>query len=87
MAWVQIQNHYKPFFFDTILKTHLKIKLHIMFHCLACNTRLNNEFLNIKIICFGLSLPSFVNKNLGSSPGWWAATVATYCPSRPGELP
>ena len=19
--------------------------------------------------------------------GWWAATVATYCPSRPGELP
>ena len=20
-----------------------------------------------------------VNKNLGSSPGWWAATVATYC--------
>ena len=29
----------------------------------------------------------FVNKNLGSSPGWWAATVATYCASRPGELP
>ena len=29
----------------------------------------------------------FVNKNLGSSPGWWATTVVTYCPSRPGELP
>ena len=28
-----------------------------------------------------------VDKNLGSSPGWWAATVATYCPSRLGELP
>ena len=28
----------------------------------------------------------FEDKNLGSSPGWWAATVATYCPSRPGEL-
>ena len=28
-----------------------------------------------------------VDKNLGSSPGWWAATVATCCPSRPGELP
>ena len=21
---------------------------------------------------------------MGSSPGWWATTVATYCPSRPG---
>ena len=29
----------------------------------------------------------FVNKNLGSSPGWWAATVATYCPCRPGNSP
>ena len=24
----------------------------------------------------------FVDLDLGSSPGWWAATVATYCPSR-----
>ena len=29
----------------------------------------------------------FVAENLGSSPGWWAATVATYCPSRPGNYP
>ena len=29
----------------------------------------------------------FVDENLGGSPGWWAATVATYCPSRPEELP
>ena len=29
----------------------------------------------------------FEDKNLGSSPGWWAATVATYCPSRPGNYP
>ena len=29
----------------------------------------------------------FEDGNLGSSPGWWAATVATYCPSRQGELP
>ena len=28
----------------------------------------------------------FEDENLGSSPGWWAATVATYGPSRPGEL-
>ena len=25
--------------------------------------------------------------HLGSSPGLWAATAASYCPSRPGELP
>ena len=24
----------------------------------------------------------FVDLDLGSSSGWWAATVATYCPSR-----
>ena len=29
----------------------------------------------------------FKDEDLGSLPGWWAATVATYCPSRPGELP
>ena len=29
----------------------------------------------------------FEDENLGSSPGRWAASVATYCPSRPGELP
>ena len=29
----------------------------------------------------------FEDKNLGSSPGWWAATVATYSPSRPGNSP
>ena len=29
----------------------------------------------------------FEDEDLGSSPGWWAATVATYCPSRPRELP
>ena len=32
-------------------------------------------------------LPSFVDLDLGSSPGWWAATVATYCPSRMVEHP
>ena len=29
----------------------------------------------------------WVDLNLGSSPGWWAATVATYCPSRMVEHP
>ena len=28
----------------------------------------------------------WVDFDLGCSPGWWAATVATYCQSRPGEL-
>ena len=32
------------------------------------------------------SLIGFEDEDLGSSPGWWASTVATYCPSRPGEL-
>ena len=25
----------------------------------------------------------FEDESLGSSPGWWAATVVSYCPSRP----
>ena len=29
----------------------------------------------------------WVDLDLGSSPGWWAATVATYCPSRLGNSP
>ena len=29
----------------------------------------------------------FEDEDLGSSPCRWAHTVATYCPSRPGELP
>ena len=29
----------------------------------------------------------FVDLDLGSSPGWWAATVASYCPSRMVEHP
>ena len=30
---------------------------------------------------------SWVDLDLGSSPGWWAATVATCCPSRTVEHP
>ena len=29
----------------------------------------------------------WVDFDLGSSPGWWAATVASYCPSRMVEHP
>ena len=29
----------------------------------------------------------WVDLDLGDFPGWWAATVATYCPSRMVELP
>ena len=29
----------------------------------------------------------WVDSDLGGSPGWWAATVATYCPSRMVEHP
>ena len=34
----------------------------------------------------GLRL-GWVDLDLGSSPGWWASTVATYCPSRMVEHP
>ena len=37
--------------------------------------------------CAAYRSRSFEDEYLGSSHGWWAATVATYCPSRPGELP
>ena len=29
----------------------------------------------------------WVDLDLGSPPGWWATTVATYCPSRMVENP
>ena len=29
----------------------------------------------------------WVDSELGSSPGWWAATVATYCPSKQVQHP
>ena len=29
----------------------------------------------------------FVDLDLWSSPGWWAGTVVTYCPSRMVERP
>ena len=29
----------------------------------------------------------WVDLDLGSSPGWWAAIVASYCPSRVVEHP
>ena len=29
----------------------------------------------------------WVDLDLGSSPGWWATTIATYCPSKMMELP
>ena len=29
----------------------------------------------------------WVDLDFGSSPGWWAATVATYCPNRMVEHP
>ena len=31
--------------------------------------------------------PGWVDFNLESSAGWWAATVVTYCPSRVVEHP
>ena len=51
-----------------------------------CVTKYANLFVK-KVQCgaSGHSL-GFEDEDLGSSPGWLAATVATYCPNRPGEL-
>ena len=44
------------------------------------------------IVCFVVQRYSstlsqgFEDEDLGNFPGWWAATVATYCPSRPSQL-
>ena len=35
----------------------------------------------------GARVPRFVDLDLESFPGWWAAIVATYCPSRMVEHP
>ena len=35
----------------------------------------------------GSSFVRFCQQEFGEFPGWWATTVVTYCPSRPGEHP
>ena len=43
----------------------------------------------LKYVQSGAACPSlgFEDENFWSSPGWWAPTVASYCPSRPRKLP
>ena len=48
--------------------------------------RLDARTVNIQRDPGGLA-QGFVDLDLRSSPGWWAATVATYCPSRMVEHP
>ena len=45
--------------------------------------------MSIRVIQSGASGEQlgWVDLDLGSSPGWWAASVATYCPSRMVEHP
>ena len=48
------------------------------------------ELLNDPLQSGGWGVRSFARFGrwgFGELPGWWAATVATYCPSRLGELP
>ena len=50
--------------------------------------------LRLDFVLFRMFLPhsssshsqGFKHENFGNSPGWWATTVATYCPSRPYQL-
>ena len=50
----------------------------------AQNSRLYHDYYRVSHVLVDLG---WVDLDFGSSPGWWAATVATYCPSRLGELP
>ena len=45
---------------------------------------LGEKYLNEHLYRVGLVVwqLGWADLDLGSSPGWWAATVATYCPSR-----
>ena len=60
------------------------------FHKLAPENMIRHEFcLKLGYVQSGAAYRSlgFEDGNLGSSPGWWASTVASYCPSRPAILP
>ena len=61
----------------------------ILLSCNALFCLLYPRLLNINYVQSGASDRSlgFEDGDFRSSPGWWGATVATYCPSRPGELP
>ena len=50
------------------------------FHPLCCGQSMYRVTLVVAYL-------GWVDLDLGSSPGWWAATVATYCPSRMVEPP
>ena len=51
--------------------------MHIFFH---------HSLINSYRVTLVFQYLGCVDLDLGSSPGWWAATVATYCPSKILEL-
>ena len=75
----------------------LKFCWNFLSNCKNCSlfgTRLASDLLQFSVEHHVTALQSgaayhslgFEDENLGSFPAWWVATVATYCPSRPGEL-
>ena len=57
--------------------------------CYTIQTRLTLFKLKTVLVQSGAACYSlgFEDENLGNSLGWWAANVATCCPSRPGNCP
>ena len=57
----------------------------------AESTRANSSQVPTQVILYRVTLVvgylGWVDFNLESSAGWWAATVVTYCPSRMVEHP
>ena len=44
-------------------------------------------FKDLHRVTLVVEYPGWVDLDLGSSPGWWAAIIASYCPSRVVEHP
>ena len=53
----------------------------------SCYIYLKKKERNVYRVTLVVAYIGWDDLHLGSSPGWWATTVATYCPSRMVEPP
>ena len=72
-----------------VIVLKLQIAVRWWYQGLGAMGSCKNRFCEVNSPCTGASDRSlgFEDEDLGSSPGWWASTVATYCPSRRGNYP
>ena len=68
-------------------RSSCKIQIQYLEHCWCSWSCKNKESRSMFIQRFSSTrLQSFKDEALGTSPGWWTNTVATYCPSRPSQI-